>query len=191
MRSVDTHKTPAFGVSEAQWLVAEVRPTQERVVRDLLLQLGHEAYVPCQVHETVYRNYTRHRSERPIIPGVVFVRLHESQVLQVAASSRAIYRFMPNRARKRDERGGLHYAVVSPSEMQQLDYLCQKAENPLVYADEPLCVGQQVRVMRGPLVGVEGFYLEEGNACYIVVKVSIGRNGYVRTEVKKADVQPV
>lgn len=190
-RSVDTHKTSAFGVSERQWLVAEVKPTQERSVRDLLLKLGYEAYVPSQERVAVYKNYTRHKSEHPIIPGVVFVRLHEDDVRRAAASSQHIYRFMPNRARQRDEHGGLHYAVVTSTEMQQLDYICRKAENPVVFADEPLKVGQKVRIMRGPLAGVEGFFLEQGNSTFVVVKVSIGRNSHVKTEVQKDDVQPI
>ena len=190
-RSVDTHKTPALGVSRPHWFVAEVRPTMERKVRDLLTAQHYEAYIPSQVKTTVYKNYTRHTSERPVIPGVVFVRITEDQVRPVAALSTSIYRFMPNRALQRDDNGALRFAFISEDEMNQLKYICGQAENPVLFSDEPLKVGQRVRVMRGPLAGVEGFFMESGNSTCIVVKVSIGRYSSVRTEVSKDDVQPV
>lgn len=191
LRSVDTHKTSALGVDERHWFVAEVKPTMERSVRDLLLKLGYEAYLPSQVKVSVYKNYTRHTSEKPVIPGVVFVYLVEGQLKQTAALSSYIYRFMPNRAQKRDENGSLAFAYVTEAELNQLKYICRQAENPVLFSEEPLKVGQRVRVMRGPLSGVEGFFLQEGNSTSIVVKVSIGRFSYVRTEVSKDDVQPV
>ena len=98
---------------------------------------------------------------------------------------------MPNRARKRDENGSLAFAYVTEAELNQLKYICRQAENPVLFSEEPLKVGQRVRVMRGPLSGVEGFFLQEGNSTSIVVKVSIGRFSYVRTVVSKDDVQPV
>ena len=190
-RSVDTHKTPALGVSGPHWFVAEVKPTMERKVRDLLMSQHYEAYFPSQVNTKVYKNYTRHTSERPVIPGVVFVRIAEDQVRLVAALSTSIYRFMPNRALLRDGNGALRFAFISEDEMKQLKYICGQAENPVLFSDEPLKVGQRVRVMRGPLAGVEGFFMESANSTCIVVKVSIGRYSSVRTEVSKDDVQPV
>lgn len=190
-RLVDTHKTSAVGVPDRQWFVAEVKPTRERTVRDQLLSQGHEAYVPCQVSVRVYKNYTRHTSETPVIPGLVFVRLEPEAIPQVAAGCQAIYRFMPNRALSRDVGGRLRFATISEKEMQQLKYVCGQAENPILFSDTPLRVGQPIRVMRGPLSGVEGLFMEEGNSTFIVVRLSLGRYSAIRTEVARCDVQPV
>ena len=190
-RSVDTHKTSAVGMAGSQWFVAEVKPTRERTVREQLLAWGYEAYVPCQVSVRVYKNYTWHTSETPVIPGLVFVRLEPDAIPQVAAGCQAIYRFMPDRALSRDVGGQLRFATISETEMQQLKYVCGQAENPVLFSDTPLRVGQPIRVMRGPLSGVEGLFMEEGNSTFIVLRLSLGRYSAIRTEVARCDVQPV
>ena len=75
--------------------------------------------------------------------------------------------------------------------MQQLQYILGKAKNPVQITTENLKIGQQVRVMRGALEGLEGGYLKEGHTSYIVIKVSMGTNHFVYTEVPLEDIQPL
>ena len=43
--------------------------------------------------------------------------------------------------------------------------------------------------MRGALSGLEGWYYKEGHSSYVVIKVTMGTNHYVYTEVPLEDIQ--
>jgi len=46
-----------------------------------------------------------------------------------------------------------------------------------------------VKVMRGPLAGLEGWYYKEGHSSYIVIRLTMGTSHYVYTEVSLEDIQ--
>ena len=54
-----------------------------------------------------------------------------------------------------------------------------------------LKLNQKVRVMRGPLAGLEGYFLKKAHASYIVVKIEMGTRHYVYTEIDIEDVQTI
>ena len=73
--------------------------------------------------------------------------------------------------------------------MRQLQYMLGHAENPVLMIVESLKVNQKVRVMRGPLAGLEGWFYKEGHASFVVIKVTMGTSHYVYTEVSLEDIQ--
>ena len=98
----------------------------------------------------------------------------------------SVHRFMLNRSTK-----DRTYACVPEHEMQQLQYILGQAENPVLITAGSLKVNQKVRVMRGALAGLEGWFYKEGHTSFVVIKVTMGTNHYVYTEVPIEDIQSI
>ena len=174
----------AVGKGEARWYIAECKPTKEKVVRTMLQKAHYEVYVASRVEEKVYANRTRHTKEAVLISGKVFVRTTEDQLMPIMLAFSSVWRFMMNRAAQ-----DRSYAFVSDHEMQQLQYVLGKSTNPVHITADSLQVNQRIKVMRGALAGFEGLYYKEGHASYVVIKLSMGTNHYVFTEIPLADIQ--
>ena len=174
----------AVGKGEVRWYIAECKPTKEKLVRTMLQRANYEVYVASRVEEKVYANRTRHTKEAVLISGKVFVRTTEDQLMPIMLGYSSVWRFMMNRAAQ-----GRSYAFVSDQEMQQLQYILGKATNPVHITADSLQVNQRIKVMRGALAGLEGWYYKEGHASYVVIKFSMGISHYVFTEIPIEDIQ--
>lgn len=191
----DTSKSPAnmltgsgFAVDndKERWYVAECKPTKEKVIRTMLTKAYYEVFIASRIEEKVYANRTRHTKETILIPGKVFVRTKEENLMPIMLAYSSVWRFMLNRSSEKRT-----YAFVPENEMQLLQFVLGKASNPVHMTLDCLKVNQQVRVMRGPLAGLEGWYYKAGHISYVVIKVSMGINHYVYTEVPLEDIQPL
>ena len=169
---------------DLRWYIAECKPTKEKVIRTMLTKADYEVFVASRLEEKIYANRTRHIKETILIPGKVFVRTTESNLLPIMLEYASVWRFMLNRTAERRT-----YAYVSENEMQQLQYILGKADNPVHITVEDLKTDQPIRVMRGALAGLDGWYYKAGHTSYIVIKVSMGTNHYVYTEVPLEDIQ--
>ena len=162
----------AVGNGEVRWYIAECKPTKENLVRTMLQKANYEVYVASHTKEAV------------LISGKVFVRTTEDQLMPIMLGYSSVWRFMMNRAAQ-----GRSYAFVSNQEMQQLQYILGKATNPVHITVDSLQVNQRIKVMRGALAGLEGWYYKEGHASYVVIKFSMGISHYVFTEIPIEDIQ--
>ena len=98
----------------------------------------------------------------------------------------SVWRFMIDRTTK-DRK----FAFVPEDEMQQLQFMLGNAENPVLITTDSLKVNQKVKVVRGALAGLEGWFLKEGHTSYVVIKVTMGTNHYVYTEIPLEDILPL
>ena len=196
------HKSPAGGVPPAEWHIAEVRCGMERACRDKLQRTGFESYVASRVETRVYASRNRRRVERVVIPAKVFVRLTEAEhIVAHEACAPALYKFMTDRARQprdaeplssaadRFRRAGHPFAVVPEEQMQRLRFMLGQAERPVEFVTRPLSLGDRVRVIRGPLAGLEGGFVRQGRATYIAVLLDA--LGCTLTEIPETDIEPL
>lgn len=61
------------------WYVAQVKATQEKIVRDKLIQLGYDAYVPTAKPKLSTKS--KRAEGKVLIPCIVFVRVNEEERL--------------------------------------------------------------------------------------------------------------
>ena len=188
MSPTTLHKDSGFAVSDAntRWFIAECKPTKEGTIRTMLQNADYEVYVASRNEMKVYKSRNRRIKETVMIPGKVFVRTEETKLMSIMLGYSSVWRFMIDRTAK-DRR----YAFVPEDEMQQLQYILGKADNPVLITTDSLKVDQKVKVIRGALAGLEGWYYKGGHTSYIVIKVTMGTNHYVYTEVPLEDVMPL
>ena len=176
----------AVSATDMRWFIAECMPSKEKTVRTLLQGTGYEAYLASQSETVVYKCRNRRVKEKVIIPGKVFVHAEESNLMSIMLAHSSVWRFMLDRTTK-DRR----FAFVTDDEMQNLQYMLGSASNPVIITADKLKVGQKVKVMRGALAGLEGWFYREGHTSFIVIKVTMGTNHYVYTEVPIEDITPL
>ena len=183
------HKGSGFAVSNAQWYIAECKPTRERTIREMLKKVGYEVYVASQTEKHRYKSGNTRTVEHIILPGKVFVRTEEANLVSIMTSFSSVYRFQLNRAAAEDKYGNKPFAFVPTADMNRLMDFLQKSEKPVVITDIKLKLDQEVKVVSGPLAGFDGRFYREGPATYIVIKVALGSNHYAYTEVSINDIQ--
>lgn len=182
------HTDCGFAVSaaNAKWFIAECKPTKEKAVRTLLQDAGYEVYLASQSETVVYKSRNRRVKEKILIPGKVFVHTEERKLMEIMLAFSSVWRFMLDRTTK-DRR----FAFVSDDEMQKLMYMLGSANNPVLITADSLKVDQKVKVVRGALAGLEGWFYKEGHSSFVVIKVTMGTNHFVFTEVPIEDIKPL
>ena len=182
------HKDSGFAVPSAntKWFIAECKPTKEGTIRTMLQNADYEVYVASRSEVKVYKSRNRRIKETVMIPGKIFVRTEESELMPIMLGYSSVWRFMIDRTSK-DRK----YAFVPEHEMQQLQYMLGNADNPVLITSDSLKVDQKVKVTRGALAGLEGWFYKEANTSYVVIKVTMGTNHYVYTEVPIEDITPL
>ncbi len=184
------HNAPAGGVNEREWYIANVRTGTERVCRDLLTRNGYEAYVASRIEERVYASRNRRKIEKVIIPSKIFLHIKDSDRIDVLRlCTPSIYKFMTDRAVGSDNNGRHPYAIVPDLQMQQMQFMLGYAEKPVIFSTSSLNEGDPIRVMRGPLAGLEGSFVRSDGNTYVAVRIAL--MGYTLTEIPEADIIPI
>lgn len=143
------------------WFAARTRCGAELGVRDRLDRLGTEHFLPVE-----QQRHTRSRTtyEHPLIPGLIFLRATKKQACALTNELSLPVRYLIDPA--------THTLLVVPD--KQLDdfrrVLDLSAENGGLM-DQPLSLGDFVRVVKGALRGVEGRVLELHGEIYVVVEL--------------------
>ena len=191
LSQTDMHKGSGVAVVEGKWYIGECKPTKERTIRSALEKASYEVYVASQTETKVYASRNRREIEKIVIPGKIFIRTTEAELWNILLTYPSIYRFMINKAASDREKGKRVFAYVPDAEMQQLRYVLNNAPNPVQFTTKELSLGQQIEVMRGPLIGLKGELARIENTTYIVLKMEMGERNYVFTEIPVQDVRPV
>ena len=130
-----------IGQMPTDWLAVHVRPRTEKRLAGELLNVGVDYFLP--VRERRYVSGGRSRvSLLPLFPSYVFARV-ENEQLPLLYGSSAFVRVIRDPEPRRLQ-----------SQLASLEMLLQQHRGCELYP--ALAVGTPVRVVRGPLAGVEG-----------------------------------
>ena len=140
------------------WYVLHVKPRAEKKLNDFLAAMGVFHYLPLVRKETKVqrRKVVRHL---PVFPGYVFTRLHPDERIR-ALGTRNVVRTIP----VAEPRRMIH-------QLRQVEHACRLPADLRVV--ENFAAGECVRVVSGPLRGLEGQVRRLGGATSIVLTVDI------------------
>lgn len=159
----------------AEWYAVYTRARHEKAVDRSLRGKGIESFLPlCEV---LSRWKDRRKwVEKPLFPGYLFVNL-ERHRLGFVRGTRGVVHLVGNGDGPIAVPGGQVEAVRSMIEKHV-------PVDPWPYMQE----GKLVRVMAGPLIGMEGFIVQRQKRCKLVVSVDLlGRS--VATEIDVESVE--
>ena len=142
------------------WYVAKTRFFRGEIkMRDTLAGLGVEAFVPVRIgRKTRGHGVTR----TPAVPNLVFLKATKEEACALVTERFLPLNYVVDCATRR-------MMVVPEKQMEDFRRVfdCPTLEGGLV--DQPLDLGDRVRVTRGPLKGVEGNVVEFQGRLYVVV----------------------
>ncbi|HXY13050.1 MAG TPA: UpxY family transcription antiterminator [Terriglobales bacterium] len=159
---------------QVQWYALYTRFRYEKQVAAMLTYREVEYYLP--LYEAMHRWKDRNaRVQLPLFPSYIFVRL-DLQDRMRALTIPGVIRLV----------GSKHPEPLSSEEVEAIkSYLsCRLPVEPYPY----LTQGTRVRIVCGPLAGMEGLILRRKSTCRIVINLDLIQRSML-VEVAAADVE--
>jgi transcription antitermination factor NusG len=169
------HGTNPRSSFDADWYAAYVCARHEKKVAGQLEQKGVECFLP--LYQSVHRWKDRFKKvELPLFPSYIFVRMHAEDRLRVLQMS-SVVRFVSF--------NGSPAALSSP----EIETLRNGLSSDVCLEPHPyLVVGRRVRVIHGPLTGLEGVIQRKKDRLRIVISIDMIMRS-VAAEVNAVDLE--
>lgn len=150
-------------MSSKRWLVAYVKMHHEKRVREQLTGLGIENFLPVQMEIRQWSDRKK-RVERVLIPMMIFVRVNTEEQ-RVVLTQPSVLRYLVLR--------GEHTPTEIPEEqMTRFRFMLDFSDQPVSFNTTSFQPGEKVRVIKGPLTGLEGELVTVNDKSDIVVRIN-------------------
>ena len=169
-------------MEEAYWYIGITLPFQERNVAKRLVALSVEHYLPVQM---VVKQYSdrRVRKETLVLPRMVFIHVTDQQRKDLFPLVPYLCSYMMDVATKKP-------AIVPAQELETFRIMVGDTERPITFSGErTFAVGEDVRVIAGPLRGRECRVVRIKNKSYLCV--NLGIIGSAMVEIAMNDVEKI
>lgn len=147
--------------ADKQWLVAYVKMHHERKVGNYLDGLGVKTFLPIQ---KVTRQWSDRKKviDKILIPMMIFVRVSPDE-RRIVLSSPSVLSFMMLRGTRK-------HAVIPDKEMQMFRFMLDSYDSDISIENEIPNIGDKVRIIKGPLLGLEGTLIgnEKGKLKFVL-----------------------
>lgn len=161
------------------WYAVYTRPRHERKVNAHLSQEGITTFLP-EIERWGSRRDRRKRIWYPIFPGYLFINAELSGESRLKViKTRGVIRILGNK--------GIPTAIPE----RQIEAIQKAVDARSALSPHPyLKAGQIVRVIDGPLNGVEGIFITEKGKGKLIISVDILHRS-VSVEIEETDVEPI
>lgn len=149
---------------ERKWYVAYVRLFHERKTAERLAAMGIESFVPVreEIHQWSQR---KKKVMRVLIPQMIFIHATQKERME-ALTLASISHYMVLR--------GEHTPAVIPDrQMRQFMFMVDYSTETIEMFTSPLEPGQSIKVIKGPLSGMEGELIEIDGKSKVVVRLDL------------------
>ena len=152
---------------ENRWFVGFTLSCRERKVGECLGSLGIEYFLPEQIVVRKWSDRLK-RMSKLVIPRMIFIHTTELRRRSLPGDVPGLSRFM--------SKGGPFNPVIIPDDqMDVFIRMVTQTEEPVSIASEVLVPGDHVKVVSGPLEGLECELVDvRGDKCIAVRLHSIG-----------------
>jgi len=130
------------------WYAAKVKYQTERKMKSWLDELTIENFIPFRT-VWIERNGRKIKREKPIVPGLLFIRTNYQTACALPNESRIKMIFMRNLENRQ-------LLIVPDKQMQDFMFLLDFSESAVRIENTNLKRGDRVRVVKGDFAGIEG-----------------------------------
>ena len=130
------------------WYAAKVKYQTERKVKSWLDEQTIENFIPFQT-VWVERNGRKIKREKPIVPGLLFIRTNHQTARNLPSESRIRMVFLRNLETNR-------LLIVPDKQMADFMFLLDFSESAVRIENASLRRGDRVRIIKGDFTGIEG-----------------------------------
>lgn len=162
---------------EPGWWAVYTKHQHEKRVAECVAAKGAEVFLP--LYDADRRRWDRTvKLSLPLFPSYVFVR-EQSDMRIPILSTPGVHMIVTY---------GTAYGIVSESEIRNLRLALQADRSVEPHSFLP--IGQRVRIVRGPLKGLEGFLVRQKSACRVVISVQLLAQS-AAIEVDQSEIAPI
>ena len=147
-----------------QWLVAYVQSCLEKKTARRLAAIGIECYLPVQSEIRQWSD-RRKRVDCLVIPMMIFVHV-TPQERPLPLSLQAVSRYMVLR-------GESTPAVIPDEQMDRFRFMLDYSPEAVEMCSAPLAPGDAVKVIKGPLAGLEGELITVNGKSKVAVRLDM------------------
>ncbi len=152
---------------EIHWFVARTKSRQEKKIRQTLEEVGVESFLPSRIEIRQWHD-RRKKVEVVLIPSIIFIHTDKSTALSIPNDKGIPLRYVIDTTKVRHE-----LMTVSDKEMDNfMKFLSTNDEEFLVEDELIYTPGMKVRIVRGPMAGVEGELIRVDNKKKVVVRIT-------------------
>ena len=148
---------------ELHWYAAYTRPNREFAVKGQLDGLGVENFLPTEelVRETPFG---RKKAVAPLIHGMIFIRTDRATSFSLINDHflRIVYL---------KDAGGRRSLVIPDKQMSDFMFVLDVAGSGVEVLNKDLRQGDRVRVVKGPLAGLEGELIRVRGHKRVVIRI--------------------
>ena len=159
------HIETKTNTASRQWLVAYVQSCLEKKTAQRLAAMGIECYLPVQSEIRQWSD-RRKRVDCLVIPMMIFVHV-TPQERPLPLSLQAVSRYMVLR-------GESTPAVIPDEQMDRFRFMLDYSPEAVEMCSAPLAPGDAVKVIKGPLAGLEGELITVNGKSKVAVRLPIG-----------------
>ena len=150
-------------MTEKKWLAAYVKMHHEKRVRERLSELGIENFLPVQTEVRQWSDRKK-RVEQVLIPMMIFVHV-DTEEQRTVLTHPSVLRYLVLR--------GEHAPTEIPEEqMNRFRFMLDFSDQPVSFNTAGLQPGEKVKVIKGPLAGLEGEFVTVGGKSNVIVRIS-------------------
>ena len=163
--------------SSAQWYAVQTRPRHEKRVVQEVRARAIEEFLPIHRCRNRWKNGVVADVELPLFPCYVFARIPRAERLRILQLP-GVLGFAVN---------SMHPTAVTPQDidaLRTLSVLCRAEPHPFLNA------GDRVRIVAGPLTGMEGILVRRKTELRVVLSLDFILRS-VAVEVSELDIEPV
>ncbi|MEI3487949.1 MAG: UpxY family transcription antiterminator [Bacteroides stercoris] len=158
------HIETKTNTASRQWLVAYVQSCLEKKTAQRLAAMGIECYLPVQSEIRQWSD-RRKRVDRLVIPMMIFVHV-TPQERPLPLSLQAVSRYMVLR-------GESTPAVIPDEQMDRFRFMLDYSPEAVEMCSAPLAPGDAVKVIKGPLAGLEGELITVNGKSKVAVRLDM------------------
>ena len=146
------------------WLVVCVQSNREKKTYERLKALGYDSFLPLQEETRRWSDRSK-KVQRVVIPMVVFVRISPSERIPVLR--------LPSVSRFMVLRGESTPAIIPDAQMERFRFMLDYSPEAVEICSTPLAAGDAVKVIKGPLAGLEGELVMIGGKSKVAVRLDM------------------
>lgn len=150
-------------MTNRRWQAAYVKMHHEKRVRERLSELGIENFLPVQTEVRQWSDRKK-RVEQVLIPMMIFVHV-DTEEQRTVLTHPSVLRYLVLR--------GEHAPAEIPEEqMNRFRFMLDFSDQPISFNTAGLQPGEKVKVIKGPLAGLEGEFVTVDGKSNVIVRIS-------------------
>ena len=146
------------------WLVVCVQSNREKKTYERLKAGGYDSFLPLQEETRRWSDRSK-KVQRVVIPMVVFARIAPSERISVLR--------LPSVSRFMVLRGESAPAIIPDAQMERFRFMLDYSPEAVEICSTPLAAGDAVKVIKGPLAGLEGELVMIGGKSKVAVRLDM------------------